>query len=327
MTKILFRGTQAYGVEFYYGTDTTTKYTAFAKKEIIVCAGSILSPVLMMKSGVGPEDVLAANCITPVSISPRMGKGLVEHYAVWHFYELLNCHNISTNLDIAADIVKYNLPVKTGQFAGTGTLPSVSFTRVTLPDADVYGFNNSDSIIESYHLMLDQLSLYLPEFLRFLNYEKRFSDPIKASNALNCIAIVPTENLNPYSSGYVALPIGKNDDFSPFLTPNFTYGMYTDENGLDRKVLAAAMKDQMTRFASTPIYKEAGLQLIRMPVCFEWYDVDIDKFIDCYQNYFTAGIWHPSSSCAMGADATLGVVNQYGQVYGVQGVRIIDASM
>lgn len=58
VTKILFRGTQAYGVEFYYGTDTTTKYTAFATKEIIVCAGSILSPVLMMRSGVGPEDVL-----------------------------------------------------------------------------------------------------------------------------------------------------------------------------------------------------------------------------------------------------------------------------
>lgn len=314
-------------MEFYYGTDKTTKYTAFAKKEIIVCAGSILSPVLMMRSGVGPADVLAANGITPVYISPRMGKGLVEHYAVWQFYELLNCHNISTNSEIAGDIVKYNKPVKTGQFAGTGTLPSVSFTRVTLPDADKYGFNNSDPIIETYHYVLNQLSLYLPEALRVLNYEKRFADAIIASNAKNCIAIVPTENMNPYSSGYVALPIGKNDDFSPFLSPNFTYGMYTDENDLDRKILAAAMKDQMTRFASTPIYKEAGLQLIRMPVCFELYDDSIDKFIECYQKYFTAGIWHPSSSCAMGPNATHGCVNQYGQVYGVQGVRIIDASM
>lgn len=120
VTKILFRGTKAYGVEFYVDGQ---KYTATATKKIICCGGAILTPVLLLQSGVGPKNVLDANKIPVVYDLPYVGKGLIDHYAIWMFYQFTNIKDLTTNADLVTGILQYNQPTRTGFYAGTGTLP------------------------------------------------------------------------------------------------------------------------------------------------------------------------------------------------------------
>jgi len=57
-TKILLNGNkEAYGIEYErHGS----KLTAIATKEVILCAGTLSTPKLLMLSGIGPKDHLSA---------------------------------------------------------------------------------------------------------------------------------------------------------------------------------------------------------------------------------------------------------------------------
>lgn len=58
-TRILFRGNQAIGVEFTRNVnDRQIQGSVRVHREVIVCGGVMGSPILLMKSGVGPRQVL-----------------------------------------------------------------------------------------------------------------------------------------------------------------------------------------------------------------------------------------------------------------------------
>lgn len=55
---------------------------SLAAREVIVCAGAIHSPAVLMRSGIGPEDDLAALGIVPVAHRPGVGGNLMEHPSI-----------------------------------------------------------------------------------------------------------------------------------------------------------------------------------------------------------------------------------------------------
>jgi choline dehydrogenase len=57
--------------------------TLHANAGIILSAGAINTPVLLMRSGIGPADHLKAHDITPVADLPEVGRGLQDHPCVW----------------------------------------------------------------------------------------------------------------------------------------------------------------------------------------------------------------------------------------------------
>lgn len=69
---------QAYGVVF---TKENKKFAVFATKEVILSAGAIQSPQLLMLSGVGPEDHLKLHGIDVILHSPGVGENLQDHIA------------------------------------------------------------------------------------------------------------------------------------------------------------------------------------------------------------------------------------------------------
>ncbi|XP_062924163.1 choline dehydrogenase, mitochondrial [Mobula hypostoma] len=80
VTKILFDGTKAIGVEYVQGGQTKKVY---ANKEVILSGGSINSPQLLLLSGVGNADDLKALGIPVVCHLPGVGQNLQDHLELY----------------------------------------------------------------------------------------------------------------------------------------------------------------------------------------------------------------------------------------------------
>ena len=79
VTRILFEARRAVGVEYEQNGQTVA---ARANREVIVCAGAINSPRLLMLSGVGEADALRKLGIDVVADRPRVGTNLQDHIDV-----------------------------------------------------------------------------------------------------------------------------------------------------------------------------------------------------------------------------------------------------
>ncbi len=75
-TRVLFEGKRAVGVEYLQGGELKQ---ARAEREVIVSAGALQSPKVLMLSGIGPAAHLAAHGIDVVSDLPGVGQNLQDH--------------------------------------------------------------------------------------------------------------------------------------------------------------------------------------------------------------------------------------------------------
>jgi choline dehydrogenase len=83
VTRILFEGTRAVGVEYTRGRGTPERVRA---GEVILSAGAINSPQTLQLSGVGPADELSALGIDVVQNLPGVGEHLQDHLEVYIQY-------------------------------------------------------------------------------------------------------------------------------------------------------------------------------------------------------------------------------------------------
>jgi choline dehydrogenase len=81
--RILFEGSKATGVSYSVGNDHAI---ANARAEVIICAGSIGSPILLQRSGIGPGDILQAAGVEVVRDLPGVGQNLQDHLEVYFQY-------------------------------------------------------------------------------------------------------------------------------------------------------------------------------------------------------------------------------------------------
>ncbi|BBX15427.1 glucose-methanol-choline oxidoreductase [Mycolicibacterium duvalii] len=78
-TRVVFAGNRAVGVEFDGKAGRTV---ATARREVVLCAGAINTPQLLMLSGIGDHDRLARLGIVTVAHSPAVGTNLLDHLVV-----------------------------------------------------------------------------------------------------------------------------------------------------------------------------------------------------------------------------------------------------
>jgi choline dehydrogenase len=83
-TRLLFNGRRCTGVEYVRNGSTET---ATATREVIVCAGAIDSPKLLLLSGIGPSDQLAALGIPAVVDLRGVGENFHNHVLVPVIYQ------------------------------------------------------------------------------------------------------------------------------------------------------------------------------------------------------------------------------------------------
>jgi choline dehydrogenase len=305
--KIVFNGTTAQGVLVNAGWED---FLLTAKKEVIVSAGTIRSPQLLLASGVGPGSDLEALKIPVVADRPGVGQNLTDHIAIGVNYPVnIVTHSALGNLAYtiaAAESYRVN---RTGALTSTG--------------GDVIAFEKFPQ---------DVMRALRPETQAALeanpadwpDIEYFFSDAYAGDNKDFTHNVPPTEDnyiansaalQSPFSRGYVKLA---SPDTATNPLVNFNY--YHDPR--DQDVAIAAFK--RIRKLTT---QSAMKQILIGPEAFPGANITSDAEILKTIKAFSLPVYHAAGTCAMGKPTDLyAVVDSKARVIGVKNLRVVDAS-
>jgi choline dehydrogenase len=295
VTKILIneRSRTAVGVEYVLEGDKSITYKVFSAKEVILSAGAINSPQLLMLSGIGPKDTLEKLNIT-VHSDLKVGSNLQDHAGTASLQYLFKsgCEG-----DINRDKLSY-MYTRRGPLSATGPLQLVAFTNssmATYPDIQ-------------YHI----LPLVEPP-----------SSVVPGSNIMcyyNKIAFLLVV-LRPTSRGYVTL-----NSADPFQQPLIFSNLLHTEQDVNTVVEASKF---VARLGKTEAFRRAGATLDRTPLagCTD-IKFGTDKYWRCTARHWVRTIFHPVGTCKMGLSSDPdAVVDATLKVHGVKKLRVVDASI
>ncbi len=259
------------------------------RREVILAAGALASPAILMRSGVGPAAELAKNGIEVIHDSPNVGRNLREHRALvlqWRTPDHLSVNRDHRGARLVANVARYYLTHGGIMAAATYEIAAWFKTRPELerPDAQL--------LIAPYSLDFNSPKLDL-----------------EPKGGIQICAYV----LRPESAGSIELRSADPND-EPIIRPN-----YRGEAEDRRKMI------DVIRFARDyvrqPSLRDKVSEEIRPG---EDYRSD-EEILDAYDR-FGNGAYHASGSCRMGLD-TASVVDEALRVRGVDGVRVIDTSI
>jgi choline dehydrogenase/4-pyridoxate dehydrogenase len=288
-TRVVFDGKRAVGVEY---AKAGRRAIARAAREVILAGGVINTPQLLMLSGVGDPDELAAHGLTVQVPLRGVGRNLQDHVMAAVPYRRKAPGPFQRNMRL--DRVARALG--TAYLFGTGfatDLPSglMGFVKV-LPDARV------PDVQILFHAGPRDARPYLPPFRR------AFADGFAAVAAV----------LRPESRGRVAL--ASADPATPVrIHQNFLAAdrdWRTLRAGI-RLVRAIAKQRSLAPYVAAEIAPGPGK--------------DTDADLDAHIRATAITVHHPLGTCKMGLPSDpLAVVDPELRVYGASGLRVVDAS-
>lgn len=290
-TRILFDGRRAKGVAYeQHGRETQV----FAAKEVIIAGGSINSPQLLQLSGVGPAELLKQHGIDIVSDMPAVGQNLQDHlfFPTAFKTKIPSVNNLlNSRLRRFAAGLQYVLARK-GPLARTITHGG-GFVRtrpgLTRPNMQIYFVPASFSIPK-------------PGGGRSMN-----PDPFGGIS-------VNFSPCRPTSRGHIEIKSADYRDY-PALYPN-----YLSTNSDIREALDGVRF--VRKMASTK-----ALSAIIEKSLKDWPPEENEDDLVAMIRATGTTTYHPVSTCMMGSDSARSVVDQRLRVHGIEGLRVIDASI
>ncbi|KAL1699183.1 hypothetical protein EV121DRAFT_265407 [Schizophyllum commune] len=282
-------------VEFQDGPDGELKNLT-AGKEVILSAGSVHTPVILMHSGIGDAEVLEPLQIPVLVDNPSVGQNLTDHVGCSITYEVNSTKtldNIWRDDSLMDSLLDEWTTNKTGILVDTSE-NHIAWLRI--PDDNAIWANASDpaSGPTTAHI----------EFL-FQNGVYPTKD---SGNYFN----LPVGAVSPASRGFIT--INSSDPFAaPLIDPRLL------SEPIDLLMVREGIKvgQQFVQARAWEGYFVKALQ-----------DLETDEEIEEYVRENTVSFFHPVATAAMSpADADWGVVTPDLLVKGVKGLRIVDASV
>ncbi|KAJ8687039.1 hypothetical protein QAD02_022833 [Eretmocerus hayati] len=302
----------AYGVQF---TKFNRNYVVRARREVILSAGAINSPQILMLSGVGPAWHLRDMNIDVIRDAP-VGESLMDHFA----YPALLFQTNDSSTYKPPDLFNPQDPAvndylrhRRGTLTSTENLEALAFVNVDDPtkaDPDLeLVLGNSKGVKDPGFGRAIGLS---PE-----NFNELFADNNPKSSVWSVLPFI----LQPKSRGKILLR-SKDPKQKPKIYPNYLND--PDDIALNIKSIRLVLK-----LSKTTAFQRFGSTFYRIPLreC-DHYLFDSDEYWECALRTYTYTVWHYCGTCRMGAEDDLrSVVNSKLQVIGVNNLRVVDASI
>jgi choline dehydrogenase len=280
------------GAQIWNGTEMVL---AEAKREVLLCAGSIGSPQILQLSGIGPAALLRRHGIDVVVDAPGVGANLQDHLQIRAVFKISDAPTLNVLASSLYGKAKIGLEYLLKRSGPMSMAPSQlgAFTR-----------SSPDQRWPNLEYHVQPLSL------------DAFGEPLHAFPAFTASVC----NLNPTSRGTVTLKSGRFGD-APAISPNY---LSTDE---DRKVAADSLR-VTRRIAAQPALAKYRPEEWKPGVQYQT-DEDLARLA----GDIATTIFHPVGTTRMGADgdpmavldSRLRVRDGRGGAGVIAGLRVVDA--
>ncbi len=334
-------GLRATGVRYRDVNGTTV--TLYAEREVVISAGAIGSPQLLLLSGIGPTDELALVGVECVLDNPHVGKHLRDHLHVPLVFPAPGVALTMTEIAISLgpDALRApagplpadpaddaNLPPqlvalkaeaerRVTEWATTGKgLASSSFY-----DAVAF-FSTGLGDLHTHDAQIGLLACgYTPDIWRLLfriDPADYFADPDVALSADAETVVVLPNPVQPHSEGEVRLASSNITD-----PPRIDLNYLSDPH--DVTVMVAVMRRALDVVEHWP---GAGIGPLMVPPALATAhahtpgEAPSDALLEDLARHYALTVYHETSTCRMGS-----VVDAELRVLGVAGLRVADASV
>lgn len=282
--RLLFLGDRVTGVSIRSGSELVA---LTAGKEVIVSAGTINTPKLLMLSGIGPASVLEAHGIQVVADRTQVGQNLKDHLFLRTMYRL--------NEPLSLNSVYHSIAGRIGAALEYATSRS---GPLAYPISPVGLFGRTSAATDR-----PDLQLYFSNY----SYEQTTAVPHRFHGVSLAVS-----HLHPTSTGTVSLR-SSDPAAAPRIDPNF-FATPEDQRAMKEGVrLMEALVEQpsVKRWITEELGDPSG---------------STDASLLAYIRRKAVSVFHPVGTCRMGEDQDA-VVDSSLRVQGVRGLRVIDASV
>ena len=291
VTKILIdpNTKKALGVE-YTSTLTGESRKVVAKKEVIISAGAVNSPQLLMVSGIGPIEELQKYGISVIK-NLSVGYNLHDHVTFTGLPVQIGDKQYNfSNFPQRLEDLYYYLSTHRGPFSSEGVSSISAFFRTE--------YEKSQSAPDIQLFFLGYESVYFNQFL-----------------------VLPTL-ITPKSKGFIKLNVTDPVWGAPIIDVRY----FRDDSDLKR--LLQSVRISLGLF-NTSAFKENNFKLIdtSLPFC-NAFEYNTDDYWICVIKQYSHTLYHPVGTCKMGPEEdTEAVVDPSLRVYGINNLRVVDASV
>ena len=287
VTRLIVEDSRVTGVE-YAREEGDARETVLANSEVVLCAGGVQSPHILLLSGIGDPEKLLAVGVKPVHPLPGVGQNLQDHLAVGLGWEVSG-HDTAFNHATGFAAIKTGLHYllrKSGP--GLSNFMEVGAFLKTRPELDA-----------------PDVQLHLALAIVKKGLEASLAEGFS----------ITVGQLRPHSRGEVSLASP-----DPFADPVLRFNYLAAPE--DRRVMREAVKlvrsiaNQPSFKAIAPVEYEPGAA------------VATDEQIDAWVREKAASVYHPASTCKMGThDDPMAVVDEQLRVFGLKGLHVADISV
>jgi choline dehydrogenase len=264
-----------------------------ARKEVIVCAGAVNSPKLLQLSGVGPGALLQRMGVTIVQVNDNVGANLQDHLGIDYYYKA-NEPTLNSMLS-----PWWGKILQGARYMLTGRGP------LSLSVNQCGGFVRSSDKLER------------PDQQLYLNPVTYTTAPSNKRPIINPDPfpgfILSFQPVRPTSRGHIEIASA-----DPLAAPRIMPNYLSTQKDLDDVVAGGRLIQRLARTVAIRSFaKEA------MPPNVE--RLDDDSILKDFRGRCSS-VFHPVSTCRMGRDAATAVTDFELKVFGIAGLRVVDAS-
>ncbi len=283
--RIVFDGKKAVGLEYMH---QGKKKKIRAHKEVILSAGSLMSPTILQRSGIGASEDIKHHGIKLIHKLPGVGKNLQDHIDFNFCFKTKDKNTLGFSPGGFFKILR-----EMAKWLTHGN----SMISSTLSEAG--GFLKTDQSLDRPDIQHHFVIGLIDDHLRKLHYGYGYSCHV-------CL-------LRPYSRGTVSLASAKYND-APLINPNFL----NDNRDVDALIKGAKITQNILNTPPLKKYQKREIYGVHSNLTDKEWEQHIRNRADT--------IYHPVGTCKMGKDP-LAVVDSSLKVRGLNNIRVADASI